>query len=56
MKTFWIVKCFGRNGGLIWEERLSTREGAQHVVDCCKRFGCKRDGLKYEIKKVSYYS
>lgn len=57
MKTFWIVKCFGKHGGLIWEERMTTRENARYMVECCKRMEVSKQArLKYEIEKVSYYS
>ena len=57
MKTFWIVKCFGKHGGLIWEERMTTRENARYMVECCRRMEVSKQArLKYEIEKVSYYS
>ena len=44
----WIVKCFGKHGTLIWEEKCCTRDGARAMVKFCKS-----PGLYFTIEKAA---
>lgn len=46
-RPMWIVKCFAKNGGLIWEEKTCTRDGARRMVAFCKN-----PNLRFTIEKA----